>query len=169
MDQREGGGREYHDFLSKSFLSHSFEKFRRGTLLCFTNFLVSKNVRDKRGSGHHDFPSKMFCLTVPNHFVEEPFCVSESFGNQKILSPRGENHDFYRNFVVSQYQKNFVGEPFCVSKKFWNQKNFVGEPFCVSKNFWYQKKLCIRGKGRRKGVSRLSVGKFFVSQCQKNS
>ena len=103
-----------------------------------------------RGGGHHDFPSKMFCLTVPNHFVEEPFCVSESFGNQKILSLRGENHDFYRNFVVSQYQKNFVGEP-----------------FCVSKNFWYQKKLCIRGKGRRKGVSRLSVGKFLSHSAEK--
>ena len=21
----------------------------------------------------HDFPSKIFCLTVPKHFVEEPF------------------------------------------------------------------------------------------------
>ena len=86
----------------ENFLFHSFEKFRRGTLLCFTNFLVSKNVRDKIGGGHHDFPSKIFCLTVPNHFVEEPFCVSESFGNQKTLSLRGENHDFYRNFVFSQ-------------------------------------------------------------------
>ena len=32
MDKRGGGGREYHDFLSKSLLSHSAEKFRRGTL-----------------------------------------------------------------------------------------------------------------------------------------
>ena len=31
MDKRGGGGREYHDLLSKSFLSHSAEKFRRGT------------------------------------------------------------------------------------------------------------------------------------------
>ena len=30
MDRR-GGGREYHEFLSKSFLSHSAGKFRRGT------------------------------------------------------------------------------------------------------------------------------------------
>ena len=25
------------------------------------------------GGGNHDFPSKLFCLTVPKHFVEEPF------------------------------------------------------------------------------------------------
>ena len=31
MDKRGGGRREYHDFLSKSSLSHSAEKFRRGT------------------------------------------------------------------------------------------------------------------------------------------
>ena len=34
-------GGEYHDFLSKFFLSHSAEKFRRGTLL----ICVSENVR----------------------------------------------------------------------------------------------------------------------------
>ena len=32
MDKRGGGGREYHDFLSKSLLFHSAEKIRRGTL-----------------------------------------------------------------------------------------------------------------------------------------
>ena len=33
MDKMGGEvGREYHDFLSKSFLFHSAEKFRRGTL-----------------------------------------------------------------------------------------------------------------------------------------
>ena len=44
--------------------------------------------------GYHTFPSKLFCLTVPNNFVEEPFCVSESFGYRKILCLRGEYHDF---------------------------------------------------------------------------
>ena len=33
---------------------------------------------DKRGGGeggkeHHSFLSKIFCLTVPKHFAEEPF------------------------------------------------------------------------------------------------
>ena len=34
-----------------NFLAYSTEKFRRGTLLCFRNFLVSKNVMDKKGGG----------------------------------------------------------------------------------------------------------------------
>ena len=33
------------------FLSHSTKKILRGTLLCFTKFLVSKQLMDKRGGG----------------------------------------------------------------------------------------------------------------------
>ena len=83
-----GGGGSITIF-SQKFLSQSAEKFRRGTLLRFRKFLVSKSVRDNRGGGYHDFPSKLFCLTVPNHFVEEPFCVSENFWYRKILWLRG--------------------------------------------------------------------------------
>ena len=36
-------------FSVEKFLSHSTEKLRRGTLLCFTKFLVSKKFMDKRG------------------------------------------------------------------------------------------------------------------------
>ena len=46
-----GGGREYHDFLSKFFLSHSAEKSRKRTLLCFTKFLVAERFMDK-GEGN---------------------------------------------------------------------------------------------------------------------
>ena len=38
-------------FSIEKFSSHSAEKFRRGALLCFRKFLLSKNVRDKRGGG----------------------------------------------------------------------------------------------------------------------
>ena len=61
-------------FFVKNFLSRSTETFRRETLLCLRKFLVSKNVKDKRGGRYHDFPSKLFCLTAPKHFVEETFC-----------------------------------------------------------------------------------------------
>ena len=44
--------------------------------------------------GCHNFPLKNFCLTVPKNSVEEPFCVSESFGYRKILCLRGEYNDF---------------------------------------------------------------------------
>ena len=63
-------------FSVENFLSHSAENIRRGTFLCFTKFLVSNKIMDRRGEGgmeHHKFLSKYFCLTVPKHFVEEPF------------------------------------------------------------------------------------------------
>ena len=149
MDKR-GGGRERGNItiFCQKFLSHSAKKFRRGTLLCFRKFLVSKNVRDKRGGRYHDLPSKVFRLTVPNHLVEELFCVSESFGYRKILCLRGEYHDFRKKIC-------------CLTLP----KNFVAEPFCVSQNFWYRKNLWIRGRGE--GVSRLSVKNFLYHSAEK--
>ena len=49
---------------------------------------------DKRGEGgseYHDFPSKNSCLTVPKHFVEEPFCaVFQKFPvAKKFMDKRG--------------------------------------------------------------------------------
>ena len=38
-------------FSLEKISRHSAEKFRRGTLLCFRKFLLSKDVRDKRGGG----------------------------------------------------------------------------------------------------------------------
>ena len=66
-------------------LSDSAEIFRRGTLLCRRKFRISKKILDKSGVGNHDTPSKLFCLTVPNFFIDEPFCVSEQFVLRKIL------------------------------------------------------------------------------------
>ena len=62
-------------FSVENFLSQSAEELRRGTLLCFRKFGVPKNVRYKRRGGYHDFLSKLFCLTVPKHSVEEHFCA----------------------------------------------------------------------------------------------
>ena len=68
-ERREGGN--ITNFCQK-FLSHSAKKIRRKTLLCFEKFQVSKNVKDWRGGVYHDFPSKLFCLTVPKHFAVNP-------------------------------------------------------------------------------------------------
>ncbi len=38
-------------FSVENFLSHSAEKIRRGPLLCFTEFPVSKTFLEKRGLG----------------------------------------------------------------------------------------------------------------------
>ena len=58
MDKR-GEGRVSR-FSVEKFLSHSAEKLRRGTLLCFRKFLVSKKFMDKRGGEYKDFPLKFF-------------------------------------------------------------------------------------------------------------
>ena len=74
----------------EDLLSHSTEKLRMGNL-CFRKFLVSKIVKDKRerGGGHHDFPSKICCLTIPKNFVGET-CVSERFSYRKIVKDKRE-------------------------------------------------------------------------------
>ena len=41
-------------------------------MLCFRKFPVAKKFMDRRG-GIEKFPSKIFCLRVPNSFVGEPF------------------------------------------------------------------------------------------------
>ena len=45
---------------------------------------------DKRGGGEYeDFLSKIFCLTVPKKFVEEPFSVSLISGIEKFYASEG--------------------------------------------------------------------------------
>ena len=79
----------YYDFPLKNLLSHSTEKFCRGTLLCYLRkFPVAKKFMDKRGGGgggrkNHDFQSKIFCLTLPKNFVGEPISVSLISGIEK--------------------------------------------------------------------------------------
>ena len=46
---------------------------------------MSKRFMDKRGGGaeYHDFPSKVFCLTLPKVFVGESFSASLISGIEK--------------------------------------------------------------------------------------
>ena len=94
----------YHDFSSKIFLSHSIETFRRGTLLCFRNFMLSKNFMDKRGVSR--FSVENFRITVPKNFVEEPFLVSEKFWNRNFSCIRGGVITILRFYVVILKLKN---------------------------------------------------------------
>ena len=95
------------------FLSHSTKKSHRVTLLCFTIFLVSKKLMDKRGGDHH-FPSEMYCVTVPKQNVQKSFSVS-LIQVSKTFCIRGIDHDFLSMFLVSQCRKRFVDESFSVS------------------------------------------------------
>ena len=125
--------------------------------LVFKEFLqtsISPMISVLYAKGYHDFPSKLFFLTLPNHFVEDPFCVSEHFGYRKILCLRGGHHDFLSKIC-------------CLTVP----KNFVGKPFGVSQNFWYGKILWIsRGRGGREyhdfplKIFGLTVPKIFVGE-----
>ena len=71
-------------------LSYSAEKIRSGTLLCFTEFPVSKKFMEKRGGGgYQHFLSKSFCLTVPKNFVAEPISVSKFLGIDNVYASEG--------------------------------------------------------------------------------
>ena len=142
-------------------VSH-YRKFRWKTLLCFRKLLVSKNVSDKTVGGYHDFPYKLFCLTVPKHFVEETFCVSEKFLVSKLSMDKWRRvvSQVFVSFFCLTVPKKLVGESFCVSEKVGCGKNlrirrgyhyflllvfcpteskiFVGEQVCVSENFGYR-------------------------------
>ena len=139
--------------------SHSTEKFCWRTLLCFTKFLVSKKLMDKRGEEGGSFSifvHNFFSLTVPKTFVGEPYSVSLISVMEKFYAYEGNFLIFYRNFLCLTVPKNVIGEPFHVSQKFWYRKvlwiraeggsitifrqkfcltvprSSVGEPFSVS-------------------------------------
>ena len=62
------------------------------------------------------FSVDFFCLTVPNHFVEEPFCAvfQKTSGGEKVYGKGGGGE--YRNFPSKIFclkvPKHFVGESF---------------------------------------------------------
>ena len=63
MDRRGGGG--VSRFSVEKFLSHSAENFRRGDSSSVSLIWVIGNVWIRGGGEYQDFPSKIFCLTVP--------------------------------------------------------------------------------------------------------
>ena len=64
-------------FSIGNLLSHITEKIRRGTLLCFTKFLVSKNFSEKRGGGGRGSIT-IFC----RNFLS---CIVEKFSRGTLL------------------------------------------------------------------------------------
>ena len=98
-----GGGGGVSRFSVENFLSPSAENFRGES---FTVALISGagKVWVRRGE-YHDFPSKLFCLTIPKNFGGEPSGVSENFWYRNFLCFRGLCHDFrfsVKIFFVSQ-------------------------------------------------------------------
>ena len=124
-------------------LSHSADKIRRRTVLCFEKILVSKSFKQRRGKLHgfvEIFLSHRTEKTSPaNHSV-----FQKIFGRENILWIRGGGGG------ITIFRRSF-----CLTVP----KYFIGERFGVSGKFFYRKFSCIRG-GR--GITVLS--KFFVPQ-----
>ena len=72
--EKRGGGREPR-FPVEYFLSHSAKKFLNGTLVCFTEFPLSKIVRDKGGCDSR--------FSVENFFVSQS--RKNSQGNPSVM------------------------------------------------------------------------------------
>ena len=55
-------------------------------MLCYRQFPVAKKFMDKLEGEVSRFLSKIFCLTVPKHFAEEPFYAvfQKISGSQKV-------------------------------------------------------------------------------------
>ena len=140
------------------------------------------------------FSVDVFCLTVPKHFVDEPFfAVCQKYaGNEKVYGKemgRGECRKFPSKIFCLKLSKQFLGELFTLSlvsdiEKVYASKGYVTiirgiflsqstEPFrrgtllcCVSENFWSRKSL---SKRRGRGSIDILRPKFFVSRCRKVS
>ena len=97
--------------------------------------------RERGGGEHQDFPSKMFCLTVPKISVGESFTVAliSDFGYRESLDKReGGHQDFPSKMFCLTVPKNFVGEPFNVSLTSGTEKVWIregGYQVFPSKNF----------------------------------
>ena len=123
---------------------------------------VLKYVRGKRGGGVTVFrrKCKMFCLTKPKHFKDEPPYFSECWWYRKTLRLKGNYLDFIWKNTCLTFPRKVLREAFCASKYFWHReslwirsggggsvtafrhfycltlsKNFVVEPSCVSDFF----------------------------------
>ena len=85
MDKRGRRRRGVPKFSVENFLSHSAdENFRRRIFYCCINFGYRKSSEKREGGEYQDFPSKIFCLTVPKISVGESFIVALISGTEKV-------------------------------------------------------------------------------------
>ncbi len=112
--EKRGGGVTRFSF--ENFLSHSAESFPRGILCCCILFGYRKSL-GKRGGGYQDFPSKVFCLTVPKISVGESFTVALISGSEKSFWTRGGRgvSRFSINFFLCHSAENLRRESFTVA------------------------------------------------------
>ena len=151
----------YHNFLSKYF-SHITEKCRRGTLLCFRKFRVSKKLIDKRRWVFITIFCQSLCLTVPENFVGQLFCVSEKTGYRRNLRRKRGIHYYLMIFFCSTVPKIFGAETLrCFRKILVSQIFIIREEGVVSR---YLSKSLSHTTGKFRRGTLLCFRKFLVSK-----
>ena len=85
-------------------LSHSADKIRRRTFLCFERILVSKIFKQRRGEASR-FCRKIFYLTGPKKFRQGTIlCFRKFLEGKNILWIRGGVSQFSVEIFVSLYR-----------------------------------------------------------------
>ena len=101
-------------FTAENFLSHSTETFRRGNLLCFRKFFVSKNFMDKKCKG--EGVSRVSVGNILSHSTEKLpkgtlWCFRKFRVSKNILRKRvGGLSPFFSADFSSQSAENICGE-----------------------------------------------------------
>ena len=132
MDKRGEDGSSITGQSVKNFLSHSTEKFRVGTFLCFTKFLVSKNFMEKRLGKKEGGVSRYSVKIFLSHSTEKlrrgtflfytKFLVSKYFMDTRWGVKGEECHEILSEIYSLRVPKNFVGEHFCFLHLFCYRK-----------------------------------------------
>ena len=160
-----------------TFLSHSTEKIRRGTLV----FQKNSGLKKLHRLVYHDFVENWFSH-ISEKFRWGTLDFSETFSYRKFLWIEVRYHDYLSEHFCLTVPEIFRRGTLCLSEKFWYRKFwriragyhflpsknfcltvpqiFVKEQFCVSENFWYRTFSC------RRGGSRYCVGNFLFHSIE---
>ena len=109
-----GGGEGVSRLSVEIVTSYSSQTFRRGSLLCFGKFPVSKNIMHKSGTSRFSVENLLFHSTKKLRRGTN-LCFRNFLLSKKFLDKRWECHDFSSQIFCFTEPENFVGEPFSVS------------------------------------------------------
>ena len=135
---------EYHVSPSKSFLSHSTEKFRWGTLRCFRKFRVSQKFVHKKGISINSV-EKFLSHSADKIRRRTLLCFERILVSKIFQQRKGKLHGFVNFFTSHRTEKTSPGNHSVFHKTSGWEKCF---------------------KDKRGGVSQFSVEKF-LSDCTK--
>ena len=127
-------------------LSHSADKIRRRTLLCFEKILVSKSFQQRKGEASRFCRNFLSHRTETKSFVKEPSCFPEIFWYRKKFMHKRGLITILSKFLCLTVPKIFVRE----------------SPTVFEKNSIKKKVLWMK-----RGVSRFSLENFLSHSAEK--